>query len=126
MDSQGEAYDQWKWYDAEVNTERRKTGCSKSWYDREAFCNYINANYGFGMAACETAAGNGELGDIIQLLENGRPVLEFMITGIAADADGQVKDYLVSNDKYANISLLAAGFYDIRVLHIVGHNTANI
>lgn len=126
MDSQGDRYDQWKWYDEEVNTERKKTGCSKSWYDREAFYRYVRDNEGFGMVACQTTAGGGEIGDIIQLMHDGEAVSEFMITGIMADSDGAVKDYLVSNDRYASVSLITLGCTDFRVLHIIGYNTANI
>lgn len=126
MDSQGGKYDQWKWYDEEVNTERKKTGCSKSWFDREAFYRYIRDNSGFGMAASLTSSGGGEIGDVIQLLHDGEPTDEFMITGIAAEQDGTVHDYLVSNDRYASVSLITLGCTDFRVLHIVGYNTANI
>ena len=126
MDSQGDRYDQWKWYDDEINTERKKTGCSKSWFDREAFYRYVRDNEGFGMAAVQTASGGGEIGDVLQLMYNGDAVSEFMITGIIADGAGAVKDYLVSNDKYASVSLRTLGCTDIRVLHIVGYNTANI
>ena len=126
MDSQGEKYDQWKWYDDEINTERKKTGCSLSWYDRNAFYRYIRENTGFGMVACVTETGGGEIGDILQLMYDGEPVEQFMITGIMADKDGNVKDYLVSNDRYASVSLITLGCTDFRVMHISGHNTANI
>ena len=128
MDSQGDSYDQWKWYDEEINNERKKTGCSKSWFDRAAFYRYIRDNEGFGMAACQTTDGGGDIGDVIQLMYDGErePVAEFMITGIMADGDGNVRDYLVSNDKYSSVSLITLGCTQFRVLHIVGYNTANI
>lgn len=126
MDSQGGKHDQWKWYDEEINTERKKTGCSKSWFDREAFYRYIRDNEGFGMVALQTTTGGGEIGDVIQLMHNGDAVAEFMITGIMADENGNVKDYLVSNDRYSSVSLRTLGCTDLRVIHIVGYNTANI
>ena len=126
MDSQGSVTDQWKWYDDEINTERKKTGCSRSWFDRTAFYRYIRDNEGFGLAACQTASGGGEIGDIVQLMYEGEPTAQFMITGIIADSSGSVMDYLVSNDKYASVSLKTLGCTDLRVLHIVGYNTANI
>ena len=126
MDAQGDRYDQWKWYDEELNNARKKTGCSRSWYDREYFYRYVTTNEGFGMVAYETTAGNGELGDVIQLMQDDKPAAEFMITSIMVTKSGQVKDYLVSNDTYSAVSLISLGYTDYRVLHIAGFNTANI
>ncbi len=126
MDAQGDRYDQWKWYDEEVNTERKKTGCSKSWFDREAFYKYVLTNSGFGLAGCETSAGGGDIGDVVQFVIGDRAVAEYMITGVMADGDGNVRDYLISNDRYSSVSLLSVGCAEFRVLHISGYNTANI
>ena len=126
MDSQGGRYDQWKWYDEEINTERKKTGCSQSWFDREAFYKYVTVNEGFGLVGCEVSNGDGQLGDAVQLLVGGKAAAEFMITGIITASDGSVMDYLLSNDVYSSVSMMTLGFTDIRVLHIVGYNTANI
>ena len=126
MAAQGDRYDQWKWYDAELNNARKKTGCSRSWYDRDFFYRYVTTNEGFGMVAYETTAGNGELGDVIQLMQDNKPVAEFMITSIMVTKTGQVKDYLVSNNTYSAVSLISLGYTDYRLLHIVGYNTANI
>ncbi len=124
MDSQGERWDQWKWYDEEVNLERRKTGCSVTWYDREAFYKYTQVNKGFGMIAAETSSGGGDLGDVVQLLDDeGKAIAEFMITGVMAAQDGSVKDYLVSNDIYSSASLLSMGYTSLRVIHIIGYST---
>ena len=126
MDSQGDSGDQWKWYDEEINNERKKTGCSKSWFDREAFYIYVTTNSGFGLVGCETSKGSGMLGDIVQLMENGKPIAQYMITGVMAKPDGTAADYLVSNDSRSSVSLLSLGYTDFRVLHIEGYNTANI
>lgn len=126
MDSQGERYDQWKWYDSEQNYERRKTGCTKSWYDRQEFYRYVTENSGFGLAGCEAEKGGGALGDIVQIMSDGKPVQELMITGIIAGAGGNTRDYFVSNDRFKSVPLLTLGYTDFRVLHISGHNTANI
>lgn len=126
MDSQGERTDQWKWYDSEINFERKKTGCSTSWFDKAAFYAYVTTNTGFGLVGCETSSGSGMLGDVVQLMSDGKPVAEFMITGVMARADGSAADYLVSNDRWASVSLLSLGFDELRVLHIAGYNTANI
>lgn len=126
MDSQGDRGDQWKWYDSEINTERKKTGCSKSWFDREAFYIYVKTNTGFGLVGCEVPHGSGKVGDVIQLMIGDEPVEELMITSTARTEDGSAADYLVSNDSYTSVSLLTLGFSDFRVLHIAGYNTANI
>ncbi|MBQ3841781.1 MAG: amidase domain-containing protein [Ruminiclostridium sp.] len=126
MDAQGEKNDQWKWYDEEVNTERKKTGCSKSWFDREAFYTYVLANTGFGLVGCETTSGGGEIGDVLQLLTDGKAVSEYMITGVMTDSSGKVRDYLISNDRRSSVSLLSLGCAEFRILHIAGYNTANI
>ena len=126
MDSQGDGGDQWKWYDEEISTERKKTGCSKSWFDREAFFTYVTTNTGFGLVGCETASGSGMTGDVVQIMRDGSPIAEFMITAVMERSDGTAADYLVSNDRYSSVPLLSFGSTDIRVLHIAGYNTANI
>ncbi len=124
MDSQGERWDQWKWYDEEVNFERKKTGCSVTWYDREAFYKYTQVNKGFGMIAAETSSGGGACGDVVQLLgDDGKAAAEFMITGVLVTQNGTVKDYLVSNDRYSSVSLLSMGYTSFRVIHIIGYST---
>ena len=124
MDSQGERWDQWKWYDDEISFERRKSGCSVTWFDREAFYKYTQVNKGFGMIAAETTAGGGELGDVVQLLDDsGKAAAELMITGVMKDQDGNVKDYLVSNDRYSSVSLMSLGYSSFRVIHIIGYST---
>ena len=126
MDAQGEKYDQWKWYDEEVNTERKKTGCSQSWFDREAFYKYVLANSGFGLVGFETSSGGGEIGDVIQLMNGDIAVSEYMITGVMTDSSGKVHDYLISNDRRSSVSLISVGCPEFRILHIAGYNTANI
>ena len=104
-----------------------KNKCSSaSWFDRSAFFRYIRDNEGFGMAACQTSAGGGEIGDIIQLMQDGEPIAQYMITGVMKAYDGTVKDYLLSNDRYSSVSFITLGRTDFRVIHIVGYNTANI
>ena len=126
MDSQGERGGQWKWYDEQVNYERKKTGCTESWFVRNRFFDYAVNNTGFGMVSYEVSPEKGGIGDVVQVMHENDAVLEFMITGILYDDSGKVCDYLVSNDVYSGASLKTTGFAHIRVLHIVGYNTANI
>ena len=124
MDTQGERWDQWKWYDEEISFERKKSGCSVTWFDREAFYKYVQSNKGFGMIAAETTSGGCELGDVVQLMSSdGKAVSEFMVTGVMLDEDGNVRDYLISNDTYSSVSLLSVGYMSFRAIHISGYST---
>lgn len=126
MDCQGEGDTQWKWYDSEVNIQRKKTGCSESWYLRDKFYDYALKNNGFGLCAAEIPRGCGKKGDIIQLLEVGEPVLQCIITDIVKDSEGKVADYIVCTDRYTCLSLKTLGCRDFRVIGVFGYNTANI
>lgn len=140
MDAQGEAEGQWKWYSEELNTEREKKGCSKSWSEAESFYRYAVTNSGFGLCACEAAAKEGEVGDIIQLLtdkvvddENDNlkakvtvPYAQCIITDVIKDSEGNFYDYKVCTDKYKEIPLRLLGAGSFRLIKISGYNTANI
>ena len=63
---------------------------------------------------------------MVQFVIGDKAVAEYMITGVMADGDGNVRDYLISNDRYSSVSLLSVGCAEFRVLHISGYNTANI
>lgn len=126
MDCQGEGDTQWKWYDSEVNTQRKKTGCSESWYLRDRFYEYALKNSGFGLCAGEIPRGCGKKGDIIQLLDKGEPVLQCIITDVERDSGGKAVDYIVCTDCYTSVSLKTLGCGDFRIIGIYGYNTANI
>ena len=140
MDAQGEAEGQWKWYSEELNTEREKKGCSKSWSEAESFYRYAVTNRGFGLCACEAAAKEGEVGDIIQLLtdkivddseDNLKtkitvPYAQCIITDVIRDSEGNFCDYKVCTDKYKEIPLRLLGAGSFRLIKISGYNTANI
>ena len=126
MDCQGEGDTQWKWYDSEVNTQRKKTGCSESWYLRDKFYDYAIKNTGFGLCAGELPRACGKKGDIIQILEAGEPVLQCIITDIVKDSEGKVADYIVCTDCYTRIPLKTLGCRDFRIIGVFGYNTANI
>lgn len=140
MDAQGAAEGQWKWYSEELNTEREKKGCSKSWSEAESFYRYAISNSGFGLCACEAAAAEGETGDIIQLLTDkivddseGNlktkitvPYAQCIITDVIRDSEGNFYDYKVCTDKYKEIPLRLLGAGSFRLIKISGYNTANI
>lgn len=125
MDAQGKGSEQWKWYSEDINHERSKTGCTESWYERDAFYEYVKQNDGFGLVAYEAADSDGEKGDIIQIMQNEKPALQCMITDIIMQ-DGVISDYIVCTDIYSQVPLRSIAGTDFRVLHIVGYNTANI
>ena len=126
MDCQGEGDTQWKWYDSEVNTQRKKTGCSESWYKRDKFYDYALKNTGFGLCAGEIPRACGKKGDIIQIMEEGKPVLQCIITDVEKDSEGKIADYIVCTDCYTSVSLKTLGCRDFRIIGIFGYNTANI
>ena len=139
MDSQGEKDGQWKWYGEELNEEREKKGHSKSWIDRESFYNYAVCNSGFGLSAFVCGNGEGEIGDIIQLLshevtedESGAKYeetaisLQCIITGIVKNEKGETTDYIVCTNSCTSIPLRLLGTGDFRIIKILGYNTANL
>lgn len=130
MDAQGDKLTQWKWYGYDINNAREHSGCTVSWYDRERFFTYATENTGFGLVAEISVCAKA--GDIVQLTyynkedEKTEIVLQCMITDIVNDKNGNTVDCLVCTDKIKNkpLSLLWSG--DIRVISIIGYNTANI
>lgn len=124
MDAQGNALTQWKWYGYDENNAREHEGCTRTWYERKRFWTYATENTGFGLVAEESSAA--QTGDIIQLLIDGEPVLQCIVSGTVLDKNGNPSDYLICTDKIKNkpLSLLWNG--EIRVLSIIGYNTANI
>lgn len=139
MDSQGEKDGQWKWYGGELNVEREKKGHSKSWVDREGFYKYAVDNVGFGLSAYDCPRGEGEIGDIIQLLspsitedesgaktEVSSPILQCIITDVVKDDKGEITDYIVCTNNNTSIPLRLLGAGDFRIIKILGYNTANL
>lgn len=139
MDCQGEKDGQWKWYGEELNEEREKKGHSKSWIDRESFYQYAACNSGFGLCAALCGNGEGETGDIIQLIsheigedESGakyeatRISLQCIITDVVKNESGEIKDYIVCTNSCTSIPLRLLGAGDFRIIKILGYNTANL
>ncbi len=139
MDSQGEKDGQWKWYSEELNEEREKKGHSKSWIDRESFYKYALSNSGFGLAAYDCPKGEGEIGDIVQLLSHSvaendsglkaeitSPFLQCIITDVVRNDKGEAIDYIVCTNNYSGIPLRLLGAGDFRIIKILGYNSANI
>lgn len=124
MDAQGDKLTQWKWYDYEENNAREHEGCTVSWYDRKRFWTYATENTGFGLVAETTSRARA--GDIIQLMNGDEPVLQCIISGTVLDKNNLPVDYLICTDKIKNkpLSLLWNG--DIRVISVLGYNTANM
>ena len=139
MDSQGEGDGQWKWYGEELNEEREKKGHSKSWIDRESFYKYAIGNSGFGMSAQDCPRGEGEIGDILQLLsraiveddsgaksEEITASFQCIITDVIKNEKGDTIDYTVCTGGYTSIPLRLLGTGEFRIIKINGYNSANI
>lgn len=124
MDAQGDRLTQWKWYDYEINPKREKSGCTRSWYERDRFYTYATENTGFGLAA--ESGLYIKKGDIIQLANGGETALQCIATDIIYGRDGRPADCLVCTDKIKNVPLSLLWNGEIKVINIVGYNTANI
>lgn len=124
MDAQGDKLTQWKWYGYNENNAREHRGCTQSWFDRKRFWTYAAENTGFGLVAEQSE--QIAVGDIIQLISDGEPILQCIVTGTILNKNNEPIDYLVCTDKIKNkpLSLLWNG--EIRGLSIIGYNTANM
>lgn len=118
MDAQGDKLTQWKWYGYEENNAREHSGCTKTWYERGRFWTYAAENTGFGLVAQKSETA--DVGDIIQLLDNGEPFLQAIVSKVIEN------EYFVCTDSLKNIPLSTFYSGEIRILKIIGYNTANI
>lgn len=118
MDAQGDKLTQWKWYGYEENNAREHSGCTKTWYERGRFWTYATENTGFGLVAQESETA--DVGDIIQLLDNGEPFLQVIVSRVIEG------EYFVCTDSLKNIPLSTFYGGEMRILKIIGYNTANI
>ena len=124
MDAQGTKLTQWKWYGYNENNSREHEGCTRTWSERGRFWTYATENTGFGLVAEESE--KAQAGDIIQLMIGEEPVLQCIISGTVLDKNGEPCDYLICTDKIKNKPLSLFWNGEIRVLSIIGYNTANI
>lgn len=97
MDHQGNnIMKQWYWYSDKSRTP--------SWTGSQPFFEYLINNNNddtdnFGVYASESAYDELELGDLVQLIENGRAYHTMIISRILLDGD-EVYDYLVCQNTY--------------------------
>ncbi|MCC3869882.1 amidase domain-containing protein [Terrisporobacter mayombei] len=87
---------QWYWY-----SDKRRT---PSWTAAQPFFEYFTGNNkgntkNFGAYAAESNYDEMELGDIVQLIKDGKAYHTMIITGILFDGD-KVHDYLESQNTY--------------------------
>lgn len=124
MDAQGDKLTQWKWYGYNENNAREHSGCTLSWYDRKRFWTYAAENTGFGLVA--QASSTAQVGDIIQLMNGEEPILQVIVSRIGYGESGVPAEYFVCTDKQKNIPLSLLGVESVRILSVIGFNTANI
>ena len=97
MDHQGNnIMKQWYWY-----SDKNRT---PSWTGSQPFFEYLINNNNddtdnFGVYASESTYDELELGDLVQLIENGRAYHTMIISRILLDGD-EVYDYLVCQNTY--------------------------
>lgn len=124
MDAQGDKFTQWKWYGYNENNAREHSGCTLSWYDRGRFWTYAAENTGFGLVA--QASSTAQVGDIIQLMDGEEPILQVIVSRIGYSESGVPVEYFVCTDKQKNLPLSLFGAESVRILTVIGFNTANI
>lgn len=97
MDSYGDnVMKKWYWY-----SDKKRT---PSWTAAQPFFEYFTRNNNdntnnFGVYATESNYEEMELGDIVQLIKDGKAYHTMIITGILFDGD-EVYDYLISQNTY--------------------------
>lgn len=97
MDSYGDnIMKQWYWY-----SDKKRT---PSWTGSQPFFQYFVGNNkdntnDFGVYAVESNYDEMELGDVVQLIKDGKAYHTMIITGVLFDED-EVYDYLVSQNTY--------------------------
>lgn len=87
---------EWYWY-----SDKKRT---PSWTAAQPFFEYFTRNNNdntnnFGVYATESNYEEMELGDIVQLIKDGKAYHTMIITGILFDGD-EVYDYLISQNTY--------------------------
>jgi len=97
MDSYGDnVMKKWYWY-----SDKKRT---PSWTAAQPFFEYFIRNNNdntnnFGVYAAESNYEEMELGDVVQLIKDGKAYHTMIITGIIFDGD-EVYDYLISQNTY--------------------------
>lgn len=97
MDSYGDnVMKKWYWY-----SDKKRT---PSWTAAQPFFEYFTRNNNdntnnFGVYAAQSNYEEMELGDVVQLIKDGKAYHTMIITGIILDGD-EVYDYLISQNTY--------------------------
>lgn len=109
---------EWYWY-----SDKKRT---PSWTAAQPFFEYFTRNNNdntnnFGVYATESNYEEMELGDIVQLIKDGKAYHTMIITGILFDGD-EVYDYLISQNTYDLLDYpLSLKVGDRRYLKIFGY-----
>ena len=129
FDVQGDdRYTQWKWYSSELNYQREHAGCSKSWYNSEAFYDYLMTNDGFGIDTCElSGASMLETGDIVQILLNDGKLRTAIVTSIDYDDEGWTNEIFVTmhSPDRKNVPLSSVCCESLRLIKVLGYKASN-
>ena len=119
----------WKWYDAQQDYTGEAAGCTRSWYECDAFYRYCTMNISSGIAAVpDVMPSLLEKGDIVQFLESDPVTGEIsalwqgIITQVIADETGAAVDYLITahSPELLNVPLSSLPAEQIRFIKIVG------
>lgn len=118
----------WKWYDGEQDYSESAVGCTRSWYECDAFYRYCGGNISGGIAAVpDVCLALLEEGDVVQFMETNpatgelTAVFEGIITGVIKNETG-AKDLLITahSPELLNVPLSAIPCDGLRFIKIVG------
>lgn len=118
----------WKWYDSEQDYTGEAIGCTRSWYECDAFYRYCGSNLTGGIAAVpDVCPSLLEAGDVVQFLQTdpltgeSTAAFEGIITAVTYGENG-AKDFLITSHspELLNVPLSAIPCDGLRFIKIVG------
>lgn len=118
----------WKWYDGEQDYSETAVGCTRSWYECDAFYRYCNGNISGGIAAVPNVRSDLlEEGDVVQFMETdpvtgeSAPAFEGIITAVI-DGENGSRDFLIAahSPELLNVPLSAVPCDGLRFIKIAG------
>ncbi|WKY43461.1 amidase domain-containing protein [Eubacteriaceae bacterium ES2] len=125
MDTEGDLYEQWKWYGENVDAYEEEYGRSPSFTGVNEFYSYASDNSGFGMVAIvDDNLYSGQAGDILQYGYDDNWMHSVIVTDVVENSDGSTVDYLINSNTTDRINYPASayGYAQMRIIKIVGWN----
>ncbi|WKY46844.1 amidase domain-containing protein [Eubacteriaceae bacterium ES3] len=125
MDTDGDLYEQWKWYGENVDAYQEDYGRSPSFTGVNEFYSYASYNSGYGLVAVvDDNLFSGQEGDILQYGYEDNWMHSVIVTNVVEDDSGDIVDYLINSNTTDRINYPASayGYPQMRIIKIVGWN----